>query len=133
MSICVEIHDGPLALASCWRPRGAGAVVCFEGIVRPIEGEVTIAGLAYQTYDPMAEKELRRLATEAAQRHQLLAVWVEHSRGLVATHECSFRLRVASQHRKEALAAMDWFIDQMKKVVPIWKSPVLSPQDKVGR
>lgn len=124
MNITAVIHDGPLANAPSWRVPGAGAVLCFEGMVRPSEGELAIAGLRYETYDPMAEHELRRLARQACDRFGLLGLLVQHSRGFVPNHRCSFRLQVASVHRKQGLAAMDWFIDRMKQVVPIWKRPI---------
>lgn len=124
MNDCVQIHDGPLADATTWRVDGAGAMLCFEGVVRPSEADLPISGIRYETYDPMAEKELQRLATEALDRFDILAVRVEHSRGIVRNHACSFRLRIASAHRKAGLAAMDWYIDQMKKVVPIWKHAI---------
>jgi len=128
MKANVQIHDGPLPDAAPWRLDGAGAVIGFEGVVRPTEAEQPIAGLRYETYDPMAENELHRLADEALHRFGILAVRVEHSRGVVANHACSFRLRIASAHRKEGLAAMDWYIDQMKRVVPIWKHTVPAAQ-----
>ncbi len=128
MSVSVQIHDGPLLAAAPWRIDGAGAVICFEGVVRPTEADRLIAGLRYETYDPMAEQELTRLAGEAVERFGVLAVAVEHSRGFVANFACSFRLRVASAHRKEGLAAMDWYIDQMKQAVPIWKHAVPADQ-----
>ncbi len=133
MSVCVQIHDGPLPVAAPGRVDGAGAVICFEGVVRPNENEQPITGLRYETYDPMAENELRRLAGETLDRFDILAVHVEHSRGFVANHACSFRLRIASSHRKQGLAAMDWYIDQMKQVVPIWKRPVPITQEQVAR
>jgi len=128
MSTHITIHGGPLATAEPWSVQGAGAVLCFEGVVRPLEADQPIAGLTYDTYDPMAEQELARLAGEAVERFGLLAVKVEHSRGFVGNFACSFRLRIASAHRKEALAAMDWFIDRMKQRVPIWKRPVAIKQ-----
>lgn len=127
MNADVFIIDGSLA-----EPRvqaltaEAGAVLHFEGVVRPTEDDRVIAGLTYQTYDPMAERQLRQLAYQAIERFGLLAVAAEHSRGFVPAGGCSFRLRVAAAHRKAALAAMDWFIDQMKRDVPIWKSPVFA-------
>jgi molybdopterin synthase catalytic subunit len=128
MSIHVAIHDGPLNAAEPWAVQGAGAVLCFDGVVRPVEGDRPIAGLRYDTYDPMAEQELTRLADKAVEQFGLLGVTVEHSRGFVANFACSFRLRIASAHRKEALAAMEWFIDRMKQQVPIWKRPVAIEQ-----
>ncbi len=122
MTIDVDILDGALPDdAAAWRVPGAGAVVSFEGVVRPEEGGRPIDGLTYDAYEPMAQRQLQRLGEEAAQRWGLLALRVRHSRGVVPAGTCSFRLQIASPHRKEALAAMDWFIDQLKIEVPIWK------------
>ena len=132
MSIQVEILDGPLpADRGGWRYPGAGAVVCFDGIVRPQEGELEIDGLHYRAYQPMAERELGRLARASVERFGVLAVHVTHSRGFVPAGGCAFRLHVAAAHRKEAIGAMDWFIDQLKRDVPIWKSAV-DTEERVG-
>lgn len=118
----IEIVGGPLSKCTQhWSPEGAGAVVEFSGVVRPKEAERTVAGLDYEAYRPMADQQLRLLAERIIGKHGLLAIQVEHSEGMVATGEISFRLRIASVHRKEALAAMDEFIDVMKQDVPIWK------------
>jgi molybdopterin synthase catalytic subunit len=69
----------------------------------------------------MADRQLEYLALDVCSRHGLIAIDVMHSVGRVAVGEISFRLIVASAHRKEALAAMDEFIDRMKQDVPIWK------------
>lgn len=122
----VHIHEGPLPPAMPWQVPGAGATIVFEGIVRPREAEQPIDGLRYETYDPMAEKELERLAGQALTEFDILAMDVQHSRGLVPHDACSFRLRIASAHRQQGLAAMSWYIDQMKQIVPIWKRPVFS-------
>lgn len=132
MSVDVTIIDGPLPDATPWHVDGAGAVVCFEGVVRPSEAEQPITALRYETYDPMAERELARLAQHVLDEHGLLAIRVEHSRGVVPNFACSFRLRVASAHRKEALAAMDRFIDRMKQDVPIWKHAVVAEAAQGG-
>lgn len=116
-----EIVDGPLPEAEPWMVPGAGAILTFEGRVRPEENGRPISALEYESYDPMARAELLRLAREAAQRFGLLGVEVVHSRGRVPVRRCSFRLRVAAVHRKEALAAVDWYVDRLKQEVPIWK------------
>ncbi len=108
-----------------------GAAVRFAGIVRRAEPREDAAGrehdllaLDYQTYDPMAERELRALACVVAERHGLTALAALHSRGRVGVGEVSFVLIVESSHRAEALAAMADFIDRLKQDVPIWKRPV---------
>jgi len=124
----ISITDGPVPEAPCgnWRERaiGAGAYLVFEGIVRPLEGIEPIVALEYEAYEPMATRELTRLAHDILARHALAAISVEHSRGRVPAGACSFRLRIWSGHRKEGLAAMDEFIDRMKRDVPIWKRVV---------
>ena len=71
--------------------------------------------------------ERRRRVTEAAKRllkeqFQLARVEVLHSIGVVAVGECSFVLRIGSQHRRAALEAMAFFIDEMKQTIPLWKT-----------
>jgi len=126
------LHDGPLPPATPWDIPGAGAVICFEGIVRPSEDDHAIAALDYEVYEPMAQRELARLSTATCARFGLLDLLAEHSRGCVPAGACSFRLRIASQHRAEGLAAMAWFIDRLKQDVPIWKRPVIAHPAEVA-
>lgn len=131
MSIDVAILDGPLPAAETPACRAnadqrAGAMVCFDGVVRALEDGRTLIALDYQTYEPMAQNQLRELAAEVSARHGLLNIRVWHSRGRVPVGTVSFRLAIDAPHRKEALAAMDEFIDRMKRDVPIWKSPVFA-------
>ncbi len=124
MSVTVEFCDGPVVVR---RPRPepvVGAVVMFEGIVRAEENGRRIVALDYRTYDPMAERELKRLADSAVSAFDLAMLLVLHSRGLVPEGNCSFLLVTAAKNRKPALLAMDWFIDALKRDVPIWKYPV---------
>ena len=101
-----------------------GATLVFEGIVRANEQGRAIRALSYEAYEPMATNALTQLARDILCKHALIAITVEHSRGEVLAGERSFRLAIDSAHRKEALAAMDEFIDRMKRDIPIWKSPI---------
>ena len=127
----IEIHmvEGAIDLvAQAWDAEGAGAVVCFKGMVRDWEqgkaGRIAIAGLHYEVYEGMARRQLKRLAEEALEKYRLLMIKVVHSRGFVSAGKCSFCLHMAGVHREETLAAMEWFIDAMKQDVPIWKQAV---------
>lgn len=127
MSVSVAILDGPLPPSSQSElvgGAGCGAWVCFEGIVRAAEDRRAITALRYEAYEPMARNLLTELAEEVLSRHGLIGVHVVHSRGIVPVGACSFRLTILAAHRKPALAAMDEFIDRMKKDVPIWKNAV---------
>ncbi|USN99625.1 MAG: molybdenum cofactor biosynthesis protein MoaE [Phycisphaeraceae bacterium] len=124
-AISVSITDGPLGEPPARPDKGAcGAWVVFEGVVRGDEGGGPIVALRYTAYEPMAQNQLAELGESVRAEFGVDCLMVEHSRGLVPVGACSFRLSIASGHRKEALAAMDAFIDRMKKDVPIWKEPV---------
>jgi molybdopterin synthase catalytic subunit len=95
----------------------------FDGIVRPAEDGRPLAALVYEAYEPMTSRELHRLAQTTLATHGLLAIVVQHSTGRVTAEEASFRLSIGAAHRAEAIRAADEFISEMKKVVPIWKTP----------
>lgn len=123
----VTLLNGPLPADGPSFPDECGAVLTFEGVVRPgepDEGQVrALAALRYEAYEPMTTRELHRLAAACeAEFGAVLAV--EHSVGEVPVGACSFRLRVATPHRAAALACCGAFVDRMKRDVPLWKIPV---------
>lgn len=130
MMIDVQILDGPLDPRTLERvgiDAGAvGARVMFEGIVREVEDGRPLVALDYSAYEPMAHNQLKDLAAEIGHAHGLGGVTVRHSRGRVRVGEVSFLLVALAPHRKEALRAMDEFIDRMKRDVPIWKTAVFA-------
>ena len=125
--ITISLTPGPLTANAPNAPLvaelPAGAVLTFEGIVRPLEDGRALAALTYQAYEPMATTTLTALAHDLAARHALLAVHCWHSTGAVPVGACSLRIIIASRHRKEGLAALDEFLDRLKRDVPIWKRP----------
>lgn len=129
----VQVVDGPIPESGSRQPRGAGAILQFRGVVRPQEDGRMITGLNYQTYDPMAQKQLERLAAEAARRFDLISIHIVHSRGFVAVGFCSLWIVLAAVRRKACLGAIDWLIDQIKVDVPIWKSAVFADEPQAGQ
>jgi molybdopterin synthase catalytic subunit len=126
MSVMVRITEGPLPPRRESRPPpGAGAGVVFEGIVRADEAGRRIEALAYESYQPMAQRQMEKVARALIDRHGLIGLDVEHSVGRVPVGGCSLRLIVWAAHRREALAAAEAFIDVLKRDVPIWKSVAL--------
>jgi len=125
-AIVVELCPGALDALRADRPAGAGAVVLFEGVVREDEGGRRLLALDYEAYEPMATRQLQALCRDVLEKHGLKTIRVRHSVGRVPVGACSFQLAVAAPHRKEALRAMDEFIDRLKVDVPIWKSPVFA-------
>jgi molybdopterin synthase catalytic subunit len=126
MSVRVTITDGPLvpATPATHHAGDAGALLVFEGIVRREEGEGEVMALSYEVYEPMASKMLTRIAEEMVGKHKLIALSIEHSRGVVPVGAPSLRVVIESGHRGESIAAMGELIDLLKRDVPIWKMPV---------
>lgn len=102
---------------------GAGAIVDFWGVVRPIEGGRGIDGIDYEAHSEMAERQLKRIAENAAEEFGLKLVLIHHRIGFIAVGEPSLFVRTQSPHRSEAFQAAQWIVDELKKKVPIWKRP----------
>jgi molybdopterin synthase catalytic subunit len=101
-----------------------GGVVTFWGVVRNLEGGQPIRALEYSAYREMADHQFRKLLTETHQKWPLKRIRVIHRLGMIAVGEPSLLVRVEAAHRGEAFAAAQFIIDELKRRVPIWKSPM---------
>ncbi|MFN0136835.1 MAG: molybdenum cofactor biosynthesis protein MoaE [Phycisphaerae bacterium] len=129
MIVEATIIDGPIPpLAALDTPLRdeVGAALVFDGIVRHTEDGRPLVALDYEAYDGMAKRELLAVAVSVAAAHGVLSFRVWHSRGRVPVGAASLRVVIHSRHRKESLAAMDEFIDRLKRDVPIWKHAVFA-------
>jgi molybdopterin synthase catalytic subunit len=126
ISVCeVSIIEGPLDLPAPNDDAQAGAVVVFWGAVRGTEDGREISGIDYEANRPMAEHQMRLVAESAAKKFENLhEVFLQHRIGFVAAGEPSVVVRVTSRHRGAAFGASQWIMDELKRVVPIWKRPV---------
>ncbi len=104
----------------------SGGVVEFYGVVRGQEEADAIVGLDYEAYLEMARHQFGQLVEETSARFPVHDLVVHHRVGFVAVAEPSLFLRVSAAHRGPAFSAAEWFIDEMKQRVPIWKHPVSS-------
>ena len=68
----------------------------------------------YEAYIPMADREIRVIIEKARQRWKLRHVAVAHRVGIVPTAESSVEIAISSTHRAEALAAVQYAIDELK-------------------
>ena len=126
ISVCeVSITVAPLDLPAPSDDPQAGAVVVFWGAVRATEDGREITGIDYEAHREMAEHQMRIVAESAAKKFEgVRAILVRHRIGFVAAGEPSVVVRVTSGHRGAAFAANQWIMDELKRVVPIWKRPV---------
>ena len=108
-----------------------GAELVFHGRVRDSENGQQIQALFYEHYENMAEQELQKLAEKTTQLFNINDLYCIHRIGKIPVGEISMRVCIWSGHRKEGLAAMDWFITELKKHVPIWKAGILPDGTKI--
>ena len=103
---------------------GMGAVVNFLGVVRGEEGGDAISAIEYEAFERMVTHQFNLLFDEMAKRWPVESIRLVHRIGVVNVNEPSLWVEVVAPHRGEAFAACQWLIDEMKRVVPIWKKPV---------
>jgi len=124
----LDITDSPInetaLLSQRQMSRGMGAAVYFLGVVRDTENEASIRALEYEAFERMAERQFHLLLDEMEKRWPIESVRIVHRTGAVKVNESSLWVEVIAPHRGEAFAACQWFIDEMKRVVPIWKKPL---------
>ena len=124
----LTITTEPIDEAALLRERHAsaatGAVICFLGVVRETEGEKKISAIQYEAFQKMVEHQFHLLFDAMEKRWPIESIRLVHRVGLVKVTEPSLWVEVIAPHRGEAFAACQWLIDEMKRVVPIWKKPV---------
>ena len=100
---------------------GVGAIASFVGTVRDHHDGRAVTGIDYEAYEPMATRELERVAEETSARWPGVRITVEHRVGTLTVGEASVAIAVGAARRAPALDAMRHEIETLKVRVPIWK------------
>src|SRR5262245_66629059 len=128
MKRSLTITDKPIAESEMVSSRvidgDMGAVATFLGVVRRREAGENISALDYEAFTRMAEHQFGLLFDQMEKRWPISSVRLVHRVGRVSAGHPSLWVEVISPHRGEAFAACAWLIEEMKRVVPIWKRPV---------
>ncbi len=98
-----------------------GAVIVFHGTVRNKTADRRVTRLEYEAYEPMAIKQMERIAAELEAEHGVSAIACTHRIGELAIGEDAMVVAVSSPHRAAGLATVADFIARLKRDVPIWK------------
>jgi molybdopterin synthase catalytic subunit len=102
-----------------------GGIVLFIGTIRNHNKGKTVTHLDFESYAPMAIREMTRIAEKAKTEHGLHAVTLHHRVGSLAIGDIAVIIAVSSHHRKAAFAGCEQVIDELKEHVPIWKKEFL--------
>ena len=105
-------------------PANCGAIVTLDGFVRQFTKERETLFLVYEGYEPMALKEMAKLARQAKKQFEIENVGIVHRLGKLEIGETSVVISVAAPHRRAAFEACEWLIVELKRTVPIWKKEV---------
>jgi len=117
----IRIQRSPIdveAVIDSVRRDEAGAIAVFLGTVR---ADPDVDALDYEVYKPMAIRTLADLVDVAKAKFSVIAMSIVHRVGRVPVGGDSVAIACAAVHRAEAFAACAWAMDEVKRVVPIWK------------
>ncbi|XP_014778699.1 molybdopterin synthase catalytic subunit [Octopus bimaculoides] len=98
-----------------------GAVSLFIGTTRDHFDGKEVLSLQYEAYCPMAKKKMFEICQDIRSKWNVGKIALVHRLGEVPVAEASVVIAISSEHRKESLEAVQYAINTLKAVVPIWK------------
>jgi molybdopterin synthase catalytic subunit len=125
LSITTSPIDEAGMIASRRLGAGMGAAVYFTGVVRESEDGRAIRGIEYEAFEKMVTHQFGIIFDEMESRWPIEGIRLVHRVGVVKVNEPSLWVEVIAPHRGEAFAACQYLIDEMKRVVPIWKKALV--------
>ena len=128
MKTDIQISESDIYANSCIdfvQSDEAGGHVIFIGTVRNHTKGKKVIRLEFESYEPMAIKEITKITKEIESRWpQILSVSIHHRVGNLEIGEIPVIIAVSSAHRKKAFEACEYAIDRLKEKVPIWKKEI---------
>ena len=104
--------------------RRIGGIVTFLGTARDFSKGKYVKKLVFEHYEDMAILKLEEIRKKAMSYFDIIEVSIVHRTGEIEIGENIVLIVVAAEHRKDAFIACKWLIDELKKVVPIWKKEI---------
>lgn len=123
----LKISSEPLDIISCIgkvKNLQCGGMDIFIGTIRNKTKEKKVVRLEYEAYEPMALKEMKKIAEYALQLWPVENILIHHRVGVLKTGDIAVIVAVSAPHREAAFDACRYAIDTLKKTVPIWKKEV---------
>lgn len=111
-----------------------GAHDIFLGQVRAdeIEGKKVIA-IDYSCYEEMANEVFHEIRESAFSKFDLTCMHIYHSLGSVRAGEICLFVFTSSAHRKEAMNACCFVVEEIKAKAPIFGKEILEDQSHVWK
>ncbi|NLP57838.1 molybdenum cofactor biosynthesis protein MoaE [Lutibacter sp. B1] len=120
----VLLTSNKLNIQDCYdfvQDASCGGIAVFIGAVRNSTENKTVTLLDFSSYEPMALKEIQKIADTALEKFSITKIAIHHAVGELKIGDIPVIIAVSSAHRKAAFEACEYAIDTLKKTVPIWK------------
>jgi molybdopterin synthase catalytic subunit len=114
ISVQREDFDAGVEIRTLAGEGKVGAIASFVGLVREVP-------MTLEHYAGMTEREIAKIARQAAARWKLMDATVIHRYGELRPTEQIVLVAVAAAHRGDAFAACEFIMDYLKTRAPFWK------------
>lgn len=133
--------EGPIApeyvaksIANHASKTNIGGHSIFLGQVRADEiGGQTVKAIEYTAHVDLAEEKMAALREETFAKFELSCLHVYHSLGLVEAGQLCFFVFTSSKHRKQAMDACEFLVEQFKINIPVWGKEILENEQHVWK
>tara|TARA_R110001583_G_scaffold61034_2_gene180892 strand:- start:32744 stop:33169 length:426 start_codon:yes stop_codon:yes gene_type:complete len=120
----IKITSEKLNLQECTdfvQDDSCGGISLFVGTVRNLTKNKKVILLDFSGYEPMAVKEMKKIADKALEKFPIHKIAIHHALGELQIGDIPVIIAVSSAHRKATFEACEFAIDRLKETVPIWK------------
>lgn len=123
-NISIVLTSEKLDLTTCnafVQDDACGGISLFVGTVRNHTKGKEVKRLDFSAYEPMAIKEMHKIAEQALEKFSISKIAIHHAIGNLHIGDIPVIITVSSAHRRAAFDACQFAIDTLKETVPIWK------------
>ena len=103
---------------------GHGATLLFLGVARDHFGGRPVEQLEYESYEEMAVPAMQAIADEISRRWPGTHTSIVHRTGVLGIGDVAVAIATRTPHRAECYEANRHAIEELKRLVPIWKKEV---------
>lgn len=126
--MAVWVGTEPFDAGRCYsdflnKAQGAGAAVCFTGIVRS-SAEAPLIALELECYAELAVTEIDAMRSAALARFRLLDAAILHRHGRLGAGETIMQVMTLAPHRAAAFDGASFLMDFLKTDAPFWKKEI---------
>jgi len=111
----------PTELLKLVQRPNCGGTVLFVGTVRDLTGDQVTVALEYEAYSSMAESMMAEIEKDVRTKWNIGDIAMVHRLGRLEISDVAVAIAISTPHRADAFAACQYAMDQVKKLVPIWK------------